>query len=71
VQTTEWFDLSLAKNLSGSQVIDLSAPIRPLSQLNDHSPAPPASASPFSLAATDSSPSNLALRQQIAVYKRR
>ena len=34
-------DLSLAKTLSGSQVIDLSALIPALSQLDDHSPAPP------------------------------
>jgi hypothetical protein len=49
--------LSLAKALSGSQVVDLSVLLRPLSQLHDHSRAPPYfGSSPFCSAAIASSP---------------
>src|SRR5467141_373828 len=41
--------LSLAKTTPGGQVVDLSVLIRPQSQFDDHSPAPPASAPPLSL----------------------
>jgi hypothetical protein len=52
-------------------VVDLSALIRPLSQLDDHSSAPPASAPPFLLGGHHQlALENLAMRQQLAVYKR-
>ena len=39
--------LSVAKTPSAGQMVDLSVRIRPLSQLDDHSPASPVSALPF------------------------
>jgi hypothetical protein len=42
-------DLSVAKTPASGQMVDLSVRIRPLSQLDDHSPAPPVSASPLPL----------------------
>jgi hypothetical protein len=41
--------LSVAKTPASGQMVDLSVRIRPLSQLDDHSPAPPVSASPLPL----------------------
>src|SRR2546425_10820887 len=41
--------LSLAKTPPGGQVVDLTVLIRPQSQFDDHSPAPPASAPPLPL----------------------
>src|SRR3989442_4967595 len=41
--------LSFAKTPSGGHVVDLSAPIRRQSQLDDHPLAPPASAPPVPL----------------------
>jgi hypothetical protein len=41
--------LSLAKTSAGGQVIDLSIPIRPQSQLDDQCPTPPASTPPLPL----------------------
>jgi len=62
----------LRKTLPGGQVIDLSAPIRRQSRLDDHPLAPRASTPPVPLGGyRQLAVENLALRQQLAVYKER
>src|SRR5439155_949420 len=62
----------LRQNFAGGQVGELSALIRRQSQLDDHSPAPPASPPPVPLRRPPPQLAleNLALHQQLAVYKR-
>ena len=65
------YRLSFAKTPSGGQVVDLSTLIRRESQLDDHPPAPPARLLPFLCGGhRQLALENLALRQQLAVYKR-
>src|SRR5437870_12577919 len=62
----------LRQNAVRRQVLDLSAPVARRSRLNGHSPAPPASTSPDALRRPPSGRplENLALRHQLAVYKK-
>src|SRR2546425_12723539 len=67
-----WLSLSFAKTPSGRRVVDLSALIRRRSKLDDHPPAPPLAARPVLLCGghRQIALENLALHQQLAVYKR-
>jgi hypothetical protein len=64
--------LSFAKTSSAGQLGDLAVWIRSLSQLDDHSPAPPVSAPPPLLVGghRQLAIENLAVRHQLSVYKR-
>ena len=63
--------LSLAKTTSAGQVVDSSALMRRESRRHDHSPAPLASAPPLLFGGhRQLALENLALRQQLTVYKR-
>jgi hypothetical protein len=63
--------LSFSKTSSPSQLVHLSVLIRPPSQLDDHSPAPPVSPPPVLFGGhRQRALENLALRQQLSVYKR-